>query len=66
MIPDFQSIMLPLLEITGDKKEHTIQEVRDSLAKIFSLSEEERSKILSKSKQKMFANRVGWARTYLK
>jgi len=29
MIPDFQSIMLPLLEITGDKKEHTIQEVRD-------------------------------------
>ena len=66
MIPDFQSIMLPLLEITGDKKEHTIQEVRDSLAKNFSLSEEERSKILSKSKQKMFANRVGWARTYLK
>jgi len=58
--------MLPLLEITGDKKEHTIQKVRDSLAKIFSLSEEERAKILSKSKQKMFDNRVGWARTYLK
>ncbi len=66
MIPDFQSIMLPLLKITGDKKEHTIQEVRDLLAKNFSLSEEERSKILSKSKQKMFDNRVGWARTYLK
>jgi len=66
MIPDFQSIMLPLLEITGDKKEHTIQEIRDSLAKNFSLTEEERSKLLSKSKQKMFANRVGWARTYLK
>ncbi|MBA7497538.1 hypothetical protein ES704_00266 [subsurface metagenome] len=29
MIPDFQSIMLPLLEITGDKKEHTIQEARE-------------------------------------
>jgi restriction endonuclease Mrr len=27
MIPDFQTIMLPLLEITGDKKEHTIQEI---------------------------------------
>jgi restriction system protein len=36
------------------------------LAKYFSLTEEEKSKILSKSKQKMFANRVGWARTYLK
>ena len=66
MIPDFQSIMLPLLKIAGDKKEHTIQEVRDLLAKNFSLNEEERSKLLSKSKQKMFANRVGWARTYLK
>ena len=66
MIPDFQSIMLLLLEITGDKKEHTIQEARDSLAKIFKLTEEERSMLLSKSKQKMFDNRVGWARTYLK
>jgi len=66
MIPDFQSIMLPLLKTTGDKKEHTIQEVRDLLAKKFNLTEEERSKLLSKSKQKMFANRVGWARTYLK
>ena len=66
MIPDFQSIMLPLLKITGDKKEHTLQEVRDSLAKYFKLTEEERSKLLSKSKQKMFANKVGWARTYLK
>jgi len=66
MIPDYQSIMLPLLKITGDKKEHTLQEVRDSLAKYFRLTEEERSKLLSKSKQKMFDNRVGWARTYLK
>ena len=65
MIPDFQSIMLPLLEITGDKKEHTIQEVRDLLAKHFNLSEEERSELLSKSKQQRFNNRVGWARTYL-
>ena len=27
MIPDYQSIMLPLLKITGNKKEHTLQEV---------------------------------------
>ncbi len=66
MIPNFQSIMLPLLEITGDKKEHTIQELRDSLAKYFNLTEEEKSELLSKSKQKRFNNRVGWARTYLK
>jgi len=66
MIPDYQSIMLPLLEIAGDKKEHTLQEVRDSLAKYFRLTEEERAELLSKSKQKRFNNKVGWARTYLK
>ena len=66
MVPDFQSIMLPLLEITGDKKEHTIQEVRDLLAKYFNLTEDEISELLSKSKQQRFNNRVGWARTYLK
>jgi len=66
MIPDFQSIMLPLLKITGDKKEHTIQEVRGSLAKYFNLTEEEKSELLPKSKQQRFNNRVGWARTYLK
>ena len=66
MIPNFQSILLPLLEIIRDKKEHTIQELRDSLAKYFNLTEEEKSELLSKSKQKRFNNRVGWARTYLK
>jgi len=58
--------MLPLLEIIGDKKEYTIQEIRDSLAKYFNLTEEEKSEPLPKSKQKRFNNRVGWARTYLK
>jgi len=66
MIPDYQSIMLPLLKLTGDKEEYTIQEVRDSLAKYFRLTEEERAELLSKSKQNRFNNKVGWARTYLK
>ena len=66
MIPDYQSIMLPLLEIAGDKKEHMLQEVRNSLAKYFKLTEEERVRLLSKSKHQIFNNRVGWARTYLK
>jgi len=66
MIPDFQSIMLPLLKISEDKKEHTLQEVRNSLADYFNLTKEEKSKLLSKSKQPVFNNRVGWARTYLK
>lgn len=66
MIPDFQSIMLPLLKITEDKKEHTLREVKESLANFFNLSDEEKTKLLSKSKQPVFNNKVGWARTYLK
>ncbi len=66
MIPDFQSIMLPLLKIAGDKKEHTLQEIRESLADYFQLTDEDKSKLLSKTRHPVFGNRVGWARTYLK
>lgn len=64
-IPDFQSIMLPLLQVTADGKEHSIQEVTVQLAKHFKLSEEEQSQLLPSGKQERFANRVGWSRTHL-
>jgi len=41
-IPDFQSIMLPLLKYCGDQKEHTNREALEHLAKVFSLTEEEK------------------------
>jgi len=40
-IPDFQTIMLPLLKFAGDGKEHTLHEAEEKLAKVFNLSEEE-------------------------
>jgi len=40
-IPDFQSMMLPLLEIAANGEVHTIQEARDHLAARFNVSEEE-------------------------
>ena len=64
-IPDFQSIMLPLLQIAGDGKEHSIHEFLDQLANSFSLSEQEINELLPSGKQTTFYNRVGWARTYL-
>ena len=66
MIPDFQSIMLPLLKIAGDKKERTLPEIRESLSDYFQLTDEDKSKLLSKTRHPVFGNRVGWARTYLK
>jgi len=65
-IPDFQSIMLPLLRLAGDNKPHTLRDTVDELAKEFSLSEAECSALLPSGRQAIFDNRVGWARTYMK
>ncbi len=64
-IPDFQSIMLPLLRFGGDKEEHSLRETITYLAKKFGLTEEEQRELLPSGKQTTFDNRVGWARTYM-
>lgn len=38
-VPDFQSLMLPMLKFAADGKEHTMQEARDGLAKTLGLSQ---------------------------
>ena len=65
-IPDFQAIMLPLLQYASDGKEHSLREAITYLADVFNLSDEERKELLSSGQQAVFDNRVGWARTYLK
>jgi restriction system protein len=65
-IPDFQSIMLPLLQYAGDGKEHSLRDAITCLADVFNLSDEERKELLSSGQQAVFDNRVGWARTHLK
>jgi restriction system protein len=64
-IPDFQTIMLPLLRITGDGKEYSVRDFVDQLAKTFALSEQELEELIPSGTQTIFYNRVGWARTYL-
>jgi len=65
-IPDYQTIMLPLLKFAGDGQEHSLRETIDFLANEFSLSDEERKELLPSGSQATFDNRVGWARTYMK
>ncbi len=65
-IPDFQSIMLPLLKFASDRQEHSLRETIEALADEFNLTDEERSELLPSGQQAIFSNRVGWARTYLK
>lgn len=65
-IPDFQSIMLPVLTFAGDGKEHSLREAIEYLAQQFALTPEERAELLPSGRQEVFVNRVGWASTYLR
>jgi restriction system protein len=65
-IPDYQSIMLPLLTLAGDGQEHSLRESIETLAVHFQLTDEERRELLPSGRQPTFDNRVGWARTYMK
>lgn len=64
-IPDFQSIMRPLLELHGDEQPHLNKDLLNALAKLFKLTDDERKIMLPSGRSKMFDNRVGWAKSYL-
>jgi len=65
MIPDYQSLMKPVLELAASG-EVKISDVVTRLEQVFQLSEKEKSELLPSGKQTRFANRVHWARSYLK
>lgn len=64
-IPDFQTIMKPLLQLASDGKQHSNREAREALAQTFKLSEDERNALLPSGRQGIFLNRVAWAKAYL-
>lgn len=65
-IPDYQTCMLPLLKFASDGTPHRLQDAIASLSDQFNLSKSERKELLPSGTQFVMANRVGWARTYLK
>src|SRR5215211_4752652 len=65
-IPDYQSVMLPLLHYAADGQEHSVRGAIETLADEFHLTDEERKELLPSGRQATFDNRVGWARTYMK
>ena len=66
-VPDYQSLMLPLLRFAGDKKDETSTgEAVEVLAKEFGLTDEDLKKMLPSGIQFTFVNRIGWASTYMK
>jgi restriction system protein len=64
-IPDFQSLMLPLLDSANDGAVRTLADSRKQLAFFFSLTPEEIEELLPSGRQRRFDNRVAWAKVYL-
>jgi restriction system protein len=63
-IPDFQTIMLPLLKLSSGK-EWRISDAVEQLAKDLNLSQEDRTLLIPSGRQTTFSNRVAWAKSYL-
>jgi len=64
-IPDFQTVMLPLLR-SLESGERQSQETVDALAAHFALTAEERAHRLPSGQQTTFTNRIAWAKSHLK
>ena len=64
-IPDFQTLMRPLLVAVEDGGEHSTRQIREHLAEELALSEDELAERLPSGTAKVFMNRVGWATLYL-
>jgi restriction system protein len=64
-IPDYQTLMLPLLKHLSDGKEHSLPESTVAVAEQFGLSEADRQQLLPSGQQTVIRNRLGWARTYM-
>ncbi len=65
-IPDFQSLMRPVLMSLADGVTRRSRDVKDAMAEEFALSDEERAQMLPSGRQRTMDNRVGWALTYLR
>jgi restriction system protein len=64
-VPDYQSLMLPLLESLADGNEHEVRNLRDEIAEKLAISDADREELLPSRKQAVYDNRLGWAKTYL-
>jgi restriction system protein len=66
-VPDYQSLMLPLLQLAEERKtEISTEDAVEALASRLKLSDDDLKEMLPSGVQRTFVNRVGWAATYMK
>lgn len=64
-IPDYQTLMRPLLAKLADGQVHALKELREALTVEFRLTPDETVETLPSGRQTVISNRIGWAKTYL-
>ena len=65
-VPDYQTLLLPMLKLAGGGQAETLIKAEEILADQFALSAEDRSARLPSGQQTVLRNRAGWASFYLK
>jgi len=63
-VPDFQSLMLPVLQVASEKEWHIAAAIEE-IGKRLKLSDEQLTELLPSGTQTKFSNRVQWAKSYL-
>ena len=64
-LPKYNDLYRVLLTVLQDGQQHSMKDVRNSIAQMLHLTEEDISETLSNGST-VYAGRVGWAKTYLK
>ncbi|TPL76252.1 restriction endonuclease [Mesorhizobium sp. B2-3-13] len=63
-IPDYQSLMLPVLRLSAEG-EKRVADVENRIADEFNLTQEEREELLPSGRQRILHNRIHWAKFYM-
>ncbi len=64
-VPDFQSFFLPALRRAADGNEHSMAELRETIATEMNLTPKDLASRLPSGAQTVFANRLAWSAVYL-
>ena len=64
-IPDYQTMMRPVLQLVADGQEHAVRDLQEAVADHFELTPDERAEMQPKGNNRVLVNRLAWARIYL-
>ncbi len=64
-VPDFQTLMRPVLAVHQDGQPHSAAEIRDKVAAQVGITDEERQVLLPSGRVARYTNRIAWAITHM-